>query len=184
MTIRVDDHLLLRSYQPEDAATLFGCVAADRAYLREFLPWVDLTLKEADSATFISVSMDQERDQKGLAMGIFLDEILIGGIGMHEWNHHLKKCQIGYWLAAGQQGNGYMYRSATAFLNFLFGQLGMNKVEIHFLPYNTRSGSLAEKLGGKVEGVLRHNYKSNGSFEDTVVVGILSSEWKARPIRS
>lgn len=180
MTIRVNEQLLLRTYQPEDAPELFQCVSDNRAHLREFLPWVDNTLKEADSVTFIGITMDQERDQKAMAMGIFLDNKLIGGIGMHEWNHSLKKCQIGYWLAERQQNKGYMYRSAVAFLDFLFHQLGMNKVEICFLPFNTRSGALAQKLGAKVEGVLRHNCRLHGSFEDTVIAGILGSEWKAR----
>jgi ribosomal-protein-serine acetyltransferase len=181
MTIPVDHELKLRSFQTSDVSQLFACVSANRAHLREFLPWVDATLKEADSLAFIDTTIKQQTAQEGMAMGIFLNDQLIGSIGMHTWDHRLKKCEIGYWLVEDRQNQGYMYRSAVAFLDFLFHRLELNKVEIRFLPFNSRSGSLAQKLGGKVEGVLRDNYKINGSFEDTVVIGILNKEWKARP---
>lgn len=182
MTIPVSHELILRSFRTDDAPQLFARVSANRAHLREFLPWVDATLKEADSLAFIETSLQQQDRQEGIAMGIFLNDQLIGGIGMHHWDQRLKKCEIGYWLAQDQQGHGHMYRSVVAFLDFIFNQLGMNKVEIHFVPFNLRSGSLARKLGGQVEGVLRHRSILNGSFEDTVIVGILSREWKAGKI--
>lgn len=113
MILHVSGQLLLRTYEPEDAAELFRCVQQNRAHLREFLPWVDTTLKEADSLNFIT-NMDMlEQQQRGVALGIFLDGVLIGGIGMHEWDHYLQKCQIGYWLAAQAEGHGYMLQSAV-----------------------------------------------------------------------
>lgn len=176
--IRVTDDLILRSYKPEDAPELFRCVQANRVHLREFLPWVDSTLKEQDSLNFITDMTFRESKQSALAMGIFRKNVLIGGIGMHEWDHYLKRCQIGYWLAAEQQGKGYMLQCATCFIDFLFRTLDMNKVEIHFLPFNLRSGALAEKLHAKTEGIIRAGYKIHGSLEDVVIAGILKNEWK------
>jgi ribosomal-protein-serine acetyltransferase len=98
MTIPVDHELKLRSFQTSDVSQLFACVSANRAHLREFLPWVDATLKEADSLAFIDTTIKQQTAQEGMAMGIFLNDQLIGSIGMHTWDHRLKKCEIGYWL--------------------------------------------------------------------------------------
>ncbi len=179
MNIQVDMHLMLRTYQPFDAGELFLCVDANRAHLRDFLPWVNTTLKQQDSLEFIHHALLQETGQLGLAMGIFLEGKLVGGIGMHEWNHNLMKAQIGYWLAKEAEGRGLMLSSARAFINFLFNQLKMNKVEIHFLPYNMRSSELTKKLGAKVEGILRDSIKINGAHEDVVITGILSREWQA-----
>lgn len=178
MTIRVDEQLVLRTYQPFDAPALFSCVDANRAHLREFLPWVNRTLNVQDSLDFIHHALVQETAQSGLAMGIFFNDQLIGGIGMHEWHHSLKRAQIGYWLAEEQEGKGLMLRCARAFIDLLFTQLSLNKIEIHFLPYNTRSSELTKRLGAKVEGVLRDSISVNGGFEDVVVTGILRREWQ------
>lgn len=178
MTIQIDNQLLLRTYQPYDAQELFLCVDKNRAHLREFLPWVNATLKPQHSMDFIQNMLVQETAQKGIAMGIFLKEQLIGGIGMHDWDHYLKKAQIGYWLSKDAEGKGLMQRSATAFITFLFEHLGLNKIEIQFLPYNKRSGELTQRLHAKVEGVLRDSILINGSFEDVVITGILRKEWK------
>lgn len=178
MTIRIDDDLMLRTYQPYDAPELFSCVANNRAHLREFLPWVNTTLSQEDSSRYIHHCLLQETSQAGLSMGIFQNNLLVGSIGFHDWNHLLMKAQLGYWLIKEVQGQGLMQRVAVKFISFLFNHLGMNKVEIHFLPYNTRSSALTKHLGAKVEGVLRDSVKLNGSFEDVVITGILKKEWR------
>ena len=179
MELRVNEQLLLRSYELSDAPELFKRVAENRAHLRTFLPWVDVTLNEVDSKNFVELTIRQAGQQEALALGIFKEDELIGGIGMHDWNHHLKKCQIGYWLVEAEQGKGQMIQCAQTFITFLFAKLDMNKVEIQFLPFNTRSGALAAQLGAKVEGVIRHNYRLHGFYEDTVIAGILKKEWKS-----
>lgn len=178
MTIRIDEHLLLRTFQPYDAQELFDCVQANRAHLREFLPWVNTTLRPQHSLEYIQQTLVQATAQQGIALAILLDDRIIGSIGLHDWNHYLKKVQIGYWLSKEQEGKGIMLRVATAFISRIFEQLSLNKVEIHFLPYNTRSGELTRRLGAKVEGVLRDSILINGAFEDVVVTGILRKEWK------
>lgn len=184
MTIPVAERLYLRTYQPFDAAELFLCVDANRAHLREYLPWVNTTLKQQDSLDFINHCLLQESGQTGLAMGIFLDERLVGGIGMHDWNHPMKKAQIGYWLSKDKEGQGIMLQCTRAFIRFIFEQLGLNKIEIHFLPYNSRSSELTKRLNAKVEGVLRDSIKRNGAFEDVVITGILRREWINMPVDS
>jgi ribosomal-protein-serine acetyltransferase len=178
MTIRINEQLQLRTYQPYDAPELYRCVDKNRAHLREFLPWVNTTLRAEHSLEFIRNALVQETAQQALTMGIFLNDQLVGGIGMYDWNHYLKKAQIGYWLDKNHEGRGLMLQCTTALITFLFHNVGLNKIEIHFLPYNTRSSELTKRLGAKVEGVLRDSILLNGAYEDVVVTGILRREWK------
>jgi len=179
MFIPVSEQLVLRTYMAADAPALFECVRQNRAHLRTFLPWVDTTTRPEHSMNFIQYTNMQEATQQGLAMAIFKEEQLIGGIGMHDWHHELKKAQLGYWLIAQEEGKGQMQQCARAFIQFLFDKLGLNKIEICFLPYNTRSGALAKALGATVEGMLRHHILINGSYEDLVLTGILKREWSS-----
>ena len=180
-SILIDDDLLLRTYKPEDAPELFRCINESRAHLRPFLNWVDATTKTEHSLQFIQAAIAQQAAGEAMALGIFLQEErqLIGGIGMHHWNHELKLAQVGYWIAHNCQGQGLMYRSAVRFLDFLFRKVGMNKIEMHIVPHNTRSLLLAGRLGAQTEGCIRQSLKVGGKLEDVIVTGILRSEWDA-----
>ncbi len=179
-SILIDDDLLLRSYKPEDAPELFRCINESRTHLRPYLNWVDGTTKMEHSLQFIQTAIAQQATGEAMALGIFLQEgrQLIGGIGMHHWNHDLKRAQVGYWIARECEGRGLMYRSAHRFLDFLFRKVGLNKVEMHIVPYNKRSLVLATRLGAKQEGCIRQSLRVAGKLEDVIVAGILRSEWE------
>ncbi len=169
----------LRKYQPEDAAMLFRAVDANRTHLRQWLIWVDATRREEDSLSFIRQTQQDRYDQEGLALGIFREGELIGGIGMSAWNHGLKKASIGYWLIKDAEGKGIMQACAAAFIRFLFGSLQLNKVELHHLPGNKRSAAVAARLGFRTEGILRDSFLLHGGYQDLVITGLLRSEWQA-----
>ena len=180
-SILIDDDLLLRTYKPEDAPELFRCVNESRVHLRPWLNWVDATTKTDHSLQFIQAAIAQQAAGEAMALGIFLQQErrLIGGIGMHHWNHDLKLAQVGYWLTRDCEGRGLMHRSALRFIDFLFRKVGLNKVEMHIVHYNTRSLVLAERLGAKTEGCIRQSLKVAGKLEDIIITGILREEWEA-----
>jgi ribosomal-protein-serine acetyltransferase len=164
----------------EDAAELFRAVNESREHLRPWLVWVDSTTKQEHSLQFIQVSLQQQNNQEALALGIFHKRKIIGGIGMHEWDHVLEKAQLGYWVSKDFEGKGIITTCLERFIDFLFDKVGLNKLEIHFVPANNRSATIAERLGFKVEGVLRDSYVINGAFTDLVVTGLLKKEWHDR----
>ncbi len=177
LRIPVSDTLTLRTYLPEDAATLFKTIDENRPYLRPWLAWVDHTIKEDHSLGFIQNARVQLQQQTGLALGIFSDEELIGGIGMHDWDHQLKKAEVGYWLSKQYQGKGILHSCALPFIDYLFTQLQLNKIEIRFRPSNDRSAAVAKRLGFKIEGILRDTQLNNGILDDMVIAGLLRKEW-------
>lgn len=180
LPIEVGNGLVLRTYKPEDAAALFRAVDANRAHLRPWLPWVDATQKPEHSLDFIEQSISWMHHQQGLALGIFEGEEVIGGLGMLGWNHELRNAQIGYWIAKNHEGKGIISACLEKFIDLLFEQLDLNKVEIRFVVANKRSAAVAQKLHAKIEGVLRDAYVCNGVLEDLVIAGILKREWKLR----
>ncbi len=177
VSILIDDALLLRSFQPDDVPELFRAVDESRLHLRPWLRWVDATTRPEHILQFIQRTMHQLHNQEALELGIVHNRKIIGGIGMHNWDHTLKKAYIGYWIRKEYEGQGIMYRCLQHFVDFLFEKPGLNKIEIHFMPGNTRSGVLAQRLGCKVEGVIRQSYFMNGKLEDLVITGLLKNEW-------
>jgi len=181
VSILIDDELLLRSLQPGDAQELFSTVDASRDHLRPWFPWVDLTTKPEHSLQFIQQSLVQQHNQEAIALGIIYNRKLIGSMGMHNWDHNLKKAQLGYWIAKEYEHKGIIHTCLKGFIDFLFEKAGLNKVEIHFMVSNKRSAAVAERLNFKVEGIIRQNYLLHGAFHDIVVTGLLRSEWPGLP---
>jgi RimJ/RimL family protein N-acetyltransferase len=48
------------------------------------------------------------------------------------------------------------------------------------MPSNKRSAKVAERLGCKVEGVIRQSYFMNGRLDDLVITGLLKTEWTSQ----
>ena len=177
VTIPINSQLTLRTYTIDDAEALFAAIDTNRKHLNPWLNWVKATTKPEHSLQFIEHSIHQVKMQEALPMGIFYNDKVIGGIGMHQWDQSLKKAQIGYWITKEYEGKGIMTAAVQHFVHFLFSKAGLNKVEIHFIPSNKRSAKIAERLGAKVEGVLRQSYLQNGLADDIVITGLLKSEW-------
>lgn len=178
VSILIDDNLLLRSFQQDDAAELFKAVDESRMHLRPWLRWVDATTKQEHIQQFIHRTLHQLHNQEALELGLVHNQHIIGGIGMHDWDHMLKKAQLGYWVRKEYEGQGIVNRALKRFIDFLFEKPGLNKIEIHFMPSNKRSAAVAERLGFKIEGVIRQSYFFNGKLEDLIITGLLKSEWE------
>ena len=178
VSIIVDNKILLRTYEADDAQELFNAVNSSRKHLHPWLDWVSKTTRAEHSLQFIKTSQHQLHTQEALALGIFYNDKIIGGIGMHQWDQQTKRAQIGYWICHEYEGKGIINKCLLRFVDFLFDKIGLNKVEIHFVPANKRSAKVAERLGARIEGVIRQSVIRNGIPEDIIIAGILKSEWK------
>lgn len=167
----------MRTFAPEDAAELFRAIDTSRQHLRPWLNWVDGATKPEHSLQFIHFMTQQQQDQRGLVLGIFQGSEIIGEVGMNQWDHTLQKAQVGYWVVEQWQGKGLLQECLRRFLDFLFDKVGLNKVEIQFIPANVRSARVAQRLGFVVEGCLRQSYLRHGLLDDLVITGMLRADW-------
>lgn len=177
-SLTVSDRLLLRAYEESDVPIFYQTISNERAYLRPWISWIDRVQTKIDAFDLIQQGHQQIREQQALPLGIFDNGQLIGGIGMHGWNHELNKAKIGYWLREAEQGNGVMTESSTTFIDYLFNTVQLHKIELEYFPENLKSGKLAKRLGFSIEGIIRHASKYHGAYHDLVVCGIMKTEWE------
>ncbi len=81
---------------------------------------------------------------------------------------------MGYAVAQAQQGQGVMTQLCQGVLNFAFEQLKLNRVMANYLPENTRSAALLERLGFVREGLAQRYLKINGRWRDHVLSALVS----------
>lgn len=174
---RLDEHLLLRSLSSADSEPLFTLVDSCRAYLREWLPWVDETISPSDTLAFIDHGRERHERGEGFEAGIFVDEAIVGVIGVHRINRANRSTSIGYWLGEGFRGRGIMTRSCRAVVDSLFRQLKLHRIEIHCAVGNAKSRAIPERLGFTIEGTRREAERLYDRYVDLVVYAMLTHEW-------
>jgi ribosomal-protein-serine acetyltransferase len=178
-TLTVNPETVLRPLSTNDAATLFALVDANRAYLRNWLPWLDGTRCEADTLAFITRVVREEEEGRVATRLIEHDGALCGVIGFHAIDALNRKCEIGYWLAEKYQGRGVITACVERLIRHGFEDRQLNRIAIHVAVGNAKSRAIPERLGFKSEGVLREAGWRYNHFVDLVVYALLRAEWKA-----
>ncbi len=110
---------------------------------------------------------------------------LIGTTGLHRIDWKNRHCMFGILIGDKTEwGKGYGTETTRVMVNYAFEILGMHRVWLHVYEYNQRGIRAYEKAGFVREGVLREDRYHNGRFFNTLVMGMLRSEWEARQRKS
>jgi ribosomal-protein-serine acetyltransferase len=178
--LALSEGIELRLVEERHAEAMFAVVDRNRAYLREWLPWVDATTGPASVVEFIRKTLHQFARNEGFAVGIWAAGQYFGGVGFHTINWVDRKVEIGYWLDREQQGKGLMSASCRAMIAHAFEELKLNRVEIRCATGNQPSNRVAQRLGFRLEGTLRSAGLLYGTYHDLNIYGLLVSEWEER----
>ncbi|WP_240700237.1 GNAT family N-acetyltransferase [Sphingomonas gei] len=84
--------------------------------------------------------------------------------------------EIGYLLRREYWGTGIAAEAATRVIDQLFAE-GQRRVFADTDPDNVASRRLLERLGFKLEGVLRGEWETHIGVRDTTLYGLLREDW-------
>lgn len=177
MKIPVDDTISLEFLKAIHAESLYNLVNANRAYLRQWLPWVDNMQSILNFQQYIINCSKQADAQTDFGYAIIINKNIVGRIGMHHINQQNKIGEIGYWLADGLQGRGIITKCCKALIHHGFTQLNLNRIEIKCAAGNDKSKAVAKKLQFKYEGILRQAEWLNKKFVDLHLYALIRQEW-------
>src|SRR6185312_4875676 len=107
------------------------------------------------------------------------DGLLLGMTTYMNIDADLPRVEIGStWNRASAQGSGSNPESKLLLLTHAFETLGCPAVEFRTHWMNQQSRAAIERLGAKLDGVLRaHQRTADGSLRDTCVYSITATEW-------
>jgi len=145
--------LVLRCYEPGDAATMDVVIPANRDYLLEFMAWArDEPIGEENRRALVDKFIaDYKAGTAEYTMGLFTRDggEYIGGTGYHVREDHL---EIGYWIAEDAQGQGLMTEAAGALTRVALQYSSAPFVAICCHPANVRSKGVPMRLGYTLNG--------------------------------
>ena len=178
--LRVDTDLVLRQLSESDAAPLFTAIDRNRAYLRQWLPWLDTSKNHDDTLFFIRTTLEQYANNDGFAAGIWYKDSVVGTIGFHKVDWLNRNVEIGYWLSADYHGKGIVTKACKAFIDHAFSEWHLHRVQIRCAVGNSKSCRIPERLGFVKEGMQRNAEFLYDHYADLIVYGMLENEWKEK----
>ena len=125
--------------------------------------------------------VEQYKSETSLLLAIALKDKdqHIGNCGLHHIDYPNGCATFGMLIGEKNEwGKEYAPEATRLILDFAFNQLRLHRVSLEVYAHNRRGQRAYEKVGFVREGVLRESYFRNGRYYDTVVMGLLQSEWK------
>ncbi len=166
---------LTREHIPEIEAT-----AADGELGRL---WFTFAPKAGGAADWVEARLSVQHPDTGLTFVVRSrqDGALLGSSSYLHVDGPNRRLEIGNtWYSTASRRTGVNSETKLLMLGHAFDGLGCVAVEFRTHFFNTTSRAGIERLGAKLDGVLRsHQIQSDGSRRDTVVYSILDIEWPA-----
>ena len=171
------DRLTLRGMRVSDAPDMYeyACRPSVTEYLtwephasveetREYLTYVGQRYRTGDFYDWAVV--DRESGH------------MIGTCGFTSFNCPHDTAEIGYVLNPAYQGKGLATEAVRRVLDFGFDELGLHRIEAHFMEGNDASRRLMERVGMTFEGYARESMRIKGRFCTIGTCAILRYEYR------
>ncbi|RPJ27242.1 MAG: N-acetyltransferase [Chloroflexi bacterium] len=175
--------LLVRCYNPSDAPRLAESVTENVEHLRPWMPWA---YAEPEPIEEKVQRLKRFRGMFDLGQnfvyGIFDpgDTRLLGGTGLHPRIGE-RQLEIGYWIHKDYVNQGLTTECTAALVKVAFELIYIHRLEIHCDPANLASAAIPRKLGFTHEGTLRAKTAFLERWSDSMVWGLLESEYPDSP---
>jgi len=170
------DRLLIREYHDDDFEAVHA-FSSDPDVVR-YLPWGPNT--ESDTRRFLALAhgyrASDPRSIFELAVVRREGGDVIGGIGLHRDGSN---AVMAYSSRRSAWGEGYATEAIGLMMEFGFRTLDLHRVWAVCDPENAASAIILRKLGMRQEGHVREAALIRGEWRDSLIFGILKSEWSA-----
>ena len=167
------ERMVLRRIVPQDAEAVFTWMGDPEVCKYErWTPHPDSNYSEG----YIRQVFDYESDHT-YWWGMDLQGKLIGSICVVNINDFDQKGIMGYCLAKKYWSKGYTTEGVRAVLQFLFEQVGINRIEASHSIYNPASGRVLQKAGFLLEGNAKEYYHCRLGFQDSDLYGLTRKQY-------
>ena len=173
------ERLVIRCWEPRDAALAEDAIVSSIEHIRPWLPFVDNEPQTLDERTNLLRRFRSSYDaSENFVMGIFSpdESRVLGGTGLHP-RIGPGGLEIGYWIREDATRQGFVTESAAALTRVGIEICGADRIEIRIEPGNVASLGVPRKLGFREEVTLpRRLYAREGEALRDVTIFTLYRE--------
>lgn len=160
----VSRRLILRSPVPSDAPALNALIRDSLPELKPWLIWAQEPPPLKETRSFIRARLEDFRARTHFMFLLTSRRSgkILGSSALLRIDWSVPKMEIGYWCGTEHTGKGYVTEAAGLLAQLAFETLGAKRVEIICDARNQASRGVAERLGFKLDGTLRHERRAPG----------------------
>jgi ribosomal-protein-alanine N-acetyltransferase len=85
---------------------------------------------------------------------------------------------LGYALDEQEEGKGLMSEALRIGIDYMFRERNLHRIMANYLPENTRSARVLEKLGFVIEGRAKAYLHINGRWQDHILTSLTNADWR------
>ncbi|WP_217155441.1 GNAT family N-acetyltransferase [[Mycobacterium] fortunisiensis] len=144
--------------------------------------WYTMTPQPGAAAQWVQRMLDLRAADRGVSFVVRdRDGRLVGSTSFLNVDGPNRRLEVGHtWYVADVRHTAVNAETKLLMLGHAFDELNCVAVELRTHFFNFASRAAIERLGAKLDGVLRsHQLLPDGSRRDTVVYSILDIEWPA-----
>ena len=169
------ERLILRRFQLSDAPDFYQNVTSDPEVNR-FLTWEN-DKSVADTEELMKEFIRRYDDPERYCWAIVIKETseVIGTLAATNVRKNTRAVEVSYSIGRNWWGQGITAEALQKVMDFLFEQVGFNRIEAGYDVSNPNSGKVLEKVGMRREGILRSD-ESTLSFDGIFPVFIYLSD--------
>ncbi|MFC1711115.1 GNAT family N-acetyltransferase [Patescibacteria group bacterium] len=109
-----------------------------------------------------------------------IKNVFLGLVRCDEWDKINRSIRIGIDIVPKSRRKGYATEAYNLLLDYLFKDLGLNRVWLLVVGFNKPAIALYKKLNFKLEGKQRKAILRNGKFNDYLMMSMLKKEYEKR----
>ena len=170
------ERLILRRFRIEDADLMFKNWASDPE-VTKYLMWPTHPNTDVTRAV-LEDWLKHYPEENYYHWVITLKETNepVGSMAVMEQDERTAKAHIGYCIGRKWWHQGITSEALKAVMDFLFDEIGFNRIESRHDPRNPNSGKVMMKCGMKYEGTMRSADWNNQGICDECFYALLKSE--------
>lgn len=163
----------------EHATALASLVQSNIEHLQVYLPAVADLYSVETALEHLCRAVECASKGETFEWHLFVEGVLCGSVRIKDIDRSDRKAKIGYFIGHQFAGRGIASSVVSTVLEFCFGSLKLNRIELRCASENVRSRRVAERLGFLHEGTLRQGECLNGVFVDQNIYGLLTKDFEA-----
>ena len=173
-----NSRIYLRELRSGDLKAVHSYASLEK--VTQFQPWGPNTLEDTRAYIEDVLKDAQELPQSRFVWAVVLKESeKVIGAGELWYDSFENSCgEIGYILHPDYWGIGIGSEVAQLLLEFGFKHRALHRIQATCAPDNMGSQKLLEKIGMQPEGRIRDALKMKGGWRDSLLYGMLESEWR------
>ena len=168
--------LTLRRMLPSDSADMYEY--AKLPAVTEFLLWSPHRSEE-QSRDYLQALQTSYKRGEFFDWAVVITDTgkMIGTCGYTDIDLENRRAEIGYVLNPSYWGNGYAPEAVMAAQQFAFENLGINRIEAHYIIGNDRSLRVMKKCGMREEAKLSQYMNIKGKYCDIGICAVTKDKF-------